>query len=190
MGRPTKLTPERIKILVDAVAAGNYYETACALAGITYRTFAKWREKGERAKSGIYFQFVQDLKRAEAFAEAERIKRIREAAKEGNWQADAWWLERRYPERWGRRAVDVSMKQEVSGQVELKHDGSIALDLATNEGFLRALQEALASGASTIDLGSLPGPMDSGQDRGKALEEAGGDSAGLGDTSQSGGSKL
>lgn len=110
MGRPTKLTPERAKIIADAIAAGNYYETACALAGVDYTTVRKWIQKGEKAQKGALFEFVKAVKKAEAFAEAERIKRIREAAKEGNWQADAWWLERRFPERWGRKE-----RQEISG---------------------------------------------------------------------------
>lgn len=190
MGRPSKLTPECKKILLDAIAAGNYYETACGLAGISYRTFALWREKGERARSGVYFQFLQELKKAEAFAEAERIQRIRNAAKEGSWQADAWWLERRYPERWGLRKmnVDMNMNQEVNGQVNVKHDGSITFDLAKDEGFLRAIQEAVTGRAAESDLGSLSGPLDSRQDRREALEETSRDIKGASSQSQGSGS--
>ena len=33
-GRPTKLTPEVQKKIVDALSAGNYFEVACEYAGI------------------------------------------------------------------------------------------------------------------------------------------------------------
>ena len=31
------------------------------------------------------------------------MRQIKEAAQNGDWRAAAWMLERRYPEKWGRR---------------------------------------------------------------------------------------
>jgi hypothetical protein len=70
-----------------------------------------WMKKGESASSGAYVEFLEAVKKAEAEAEALRVSRISKAGKEGNWQADAWYLERRYPERWGKR-----IQQEVTGK--------------------------------------------------------------------------
>jgi hypothetical protein len=188
-GRPLKLTPEVQKKLLDAIRAGNYYEPACAFAGVDYSTFRRWMRVGEKARKGRFRDFYQEVKKAEAEAEARMVLQWQKQMP-GNWPAIRDFLERRYPERWGRRSVDVSMKQEVSGQVELKHDGSIALDLASSEGFLRAVQEAVSSGEATSDLGSLPGSVDSGQDRGTPVEEADGDPAGFGSKPKGGGSQL
>ena len=44
MARPSKLTPEVTKRLTEAIRAGNYYEAACAYAGIHYSTFRKMAE--------------------------------------------------------------------------------------------------------------------------------------------------
>ena len=53
-GRPTKLTPEVQERLTSAIRAGNFYEAACGYAGIDYRTFRRWMERGERESRGPY----------------------------------------------------------------------------------------------------------------------------------------
>lgn len=111
MARQSKLTPETQKKIVDAIAEGNYLETAAAIGGVTYTTLNNWMKKGEVASSGAYVEFLEAVKKAEAEAEALRVSRISKAGKEGNWQADAWYLERRYPDRWGKR-----IQQEVTGK--------------------------------------------------------------------------
>jgi transposase len=118
MGRPSKLTPETAQKITAAIAAGNYLEVAAAHGGIVYGTLNTWMRKGAAANSGQYREFYEAVKRAEADAEMLRIARISKAGSEGNWQADAWYLERRYPDRWGRRT-------EVSGP----GGGPIALEV-------------------------------------------------------------
>lgn len=49
------------------------------------------------------WHFWQGVKRAEAFAENEAISVIKTAAREGTWQASAWWLERKHRARWARQ---------------------------------------------------------------------------------------
>src|SRR5690554_3405209 len=77
-GRPSKLTPERVERLLDALRQGNYYEPACAVAGISYRTFRDWMIQGEQdieaGRQTRFAQLVQDVTRAEEEAEAEMIK--------------------------------------------------------------------------------------------------------------------
>ena len=107
-GRPGKLTPEVQQRIVQAVASGNYLETAAAYGGITYTTFNNWMHRGEERKGENYVAFFEAVKKAEADAEVLRVARISKAANEGNWQADAWYLERRYPNRWGKRVSEVS----------------------------------------------------------------------------------
>ena len=107
MGRPSKLTPEAHDKIIRAIAAGNYLETAAAHGGITYDTLNDWMNKGAAGKGPQYVQFYHAAKKAEADAEALRVARISKAGNEGNWQADAWYLERRYPNRWGKRVSEV-----------------------------------------------------------------------------------
>ena len=112
VGRKTKLDEKRLKKVVDGITAGLPYDTACALAGITYQTFLNWMRAGEAAESGKFFEFFEEVKKAEAIAESVHIANIKNAGKSGVWQADAWMLERRHPEKWGRRE---QIKQEISG---------------------------------------------------------------------------
>ena len=54
---------------------------------------------------------------------------IAKAAGEGNWQAAAWWLERRFPERWGRRErVDATVRGGVAPVDESRVDMSKLTD--------------------------------------------------------------
>jgi transposase len=117
MGRPSKLTPEVQEKICNAIRAGNYYEAACAYAGIGYSTFRAWIVKGENAKSGKYREFLEAIKKAECEAEVRLVAMWQKHMPE-NWQAIATFLERRYPDRWGRNRLDVNMKH--SGDIEVE----------------------------------------------------------------------
>jgi hypothetical protein len=109
MPRPTKLTPETQARIIQALEAGNYFETACGYAGITSRTGYGWLEKGREETSGIYFQFFQAVEKATSQAELKNVAIIQRAAMD-TWQAAAWWLERRAPDRWGRQRQEITGK--------------------------------------------------------------------------------
>jgi hypothetical protein len=113
MARPTKLTPETIKKLCEAIRLGAPYEHACNYAGIGFSTFNRWREKAENSKSGKFWQFWQDIKKAEGDATKGWLKIIEDAAKEGNWPAAAWKLERRYPTEFGKRIQQKIESQNI-----------------------------------------------------------------------------
>ena len=125
MGRPSKLTPEVQERICSAIRAGNYYEAACAYAGIHYSTFRKWMQKGETAKSGKFREFFETIKKAEHEAEVRMVAQWQKHMPE-NWQAIATFLERRFPDRWGRRMdVRQDIKQEVQGQVTQRYEYDI-----------------------------------------------------------------
>lgn len=115
-GRPTKLTKDITTNLLAALAHGCYVETACHVAGIHRDTFYGWMERAREAKDkggkltaaeGRLVEFSDSVKRTLASAELKDLRNIRLAA-EGQWQAAAWRLERRYPERWGRTRHEVT----------------------------------------------------------------------------------
>jgi len=109
MSRKTKLTPELQADLLSVLSAGATARDACDYVGIHERTFYNWLTRGENAKSGVYFQFLQAVKKASASGKVEAIGVIRLAGKE-QWQAAAWYLERRDPENWARRTkVELSL---------------------------------------------------------------------------------
>ena len=117
-GRPTKLTPEIQERLIEALGMALTHRLACRYAGVGLSTFYRWMQTGERDDSGIYADFRDAIKRAEAVNAAACMTRIVRAADEGHWQAAAWILERRHPEDYGRRVQELRH----SGQVDTGPD--------------------------------------------------------------------
>lgn len=103
-GRPTELTPELQEQIVQALGAGCYVDAAALRAGVTKATVYNWLKRGAREKSGIYFEFFDAVEKATSTAEVAGLAVIRRAAAE-DWRAMAWWLERRYQTRWGRKSA-------------------------------------------------------------------------------------
>jgi transposase len=123
MARPSKLTPEITKRLTEAIRAGNYYEAACGYAGIHYSTFRKWMQKGEVAKSGKFREFFEAITRAEYEAEVRMVAQWQKHMPE-DYRAIRDFLERRYPDRWGRRNLNI----EHSGDIGIKIVDDIDVD--------------------------------------------------------------
>lgn len=108
MGRPSKLTSEVHELVVEMLQAGNFIETAAAAAGIDRDTIRQWLKRGARAKSGKFRRFRDDVVKAMAESEAGLIALVANAAigsegVRGQWQAAAWLLERKFPEKYARR---------------------------------------------------------------------------------------
>lgn len=116
-GRPTKLTPELQEEMIKVIQAGNYVETACAFVGLSKNTFYDWLKRAARETERLaknprarmkkseapYVEFSDAVKRAQGQAEVRDVLLIAKAA-EHVWQAAAWRLERKFPDRWGRRS--------------------------------------------------------------------------------------
>ena len=60
-------------------------------------------DEAPTAEEIVLWRFWRDVKKAEAEAEAAAVLQIRKAANEGTWQAAAWYLERKFKDRWSRR---------------------------------------------------------------------------------------
>ena len=123
-GQPTKLLDEnRRKIILDYIGKGNYIQTACLAADIhpaTYCNWQRWAEEYEfnpnngNENKKIYYEFFQELKKAEAKALADTINRIEDAgSKPQYWMANAWRAERKNPELWGRRDIPVIVESKI-----------------------------------------------------------------------------
>ena len=131
MGRPTALTDETTKRICAVLETGATKDAAAAKAGIGRSTFMGWQKRGndERSrrdagegtepKESRYVDFLNAIEGAELIAEATLIARINVASSE-HWQAAAWILERRHPEKYGRYTrsdVTSGGKQIASGTV-------------------------------------------------------------------------
>jgi len=114
-GAKQKLTDAIQEKICQAVRLGNNNVVSAAYGGISETTFYRWIKEGQAAKTGSKRLFWEAIKKAEADAEVGRIARISAAGASGTWQADAWWLERKFPERWGRTVQSV----EHSGKINV-----------------------------------------------------------------------
>ena len=100
-GRPSKLTPEVIKTLTDAIGLGASYVDACEAARISYSLFAEWMSKGKQQKKGEFVDFLEAIKAEEAAATLRHLAVINNAAAKGDWKASLEWLRRRRRAEWG-----------------------------------------------------------------------------------------
>ena len=72
-------------------------------------------------------KFAAQLSRAEATAELSHMRNLQNAAKdEKHWRASVWWLERRAPERYARRAADAISTAQLQAFVEELADVLVA----------------------------------------------------------------
>lgn len=127
MARKTKLNKETQARICELIKAGNYFAVAAQAAGITEQTFYNWKRRGEAAEERQrlgekltaqerqFLSFLEAIKEAENIAHASAVAQIRQAGLK-QWQANAFLLERRYPDLWGRRdttkvEATVSQKQ-------------------------------------------------------------------------------
>jgi hypothetical protein len=97
MARPTKYNAEIAKKICDAIRVGATHELAAAYAGINQDTLTNWKHR--------YSDFSDAVKEAEGAAAVKWLAHIEKAAQDGNWQAAAWKLERKYPREYGRRVI-------------------------------------------------------------------------------------
>ena len=142
MARPTKLTPDVIEDICNWLKLGYYQEDAATMAGISASTFYDWMKKGDEGQKALesgtssslpaiqedgeveivdmYSEFSEAVKKARAEAEGAHLRNIRRAADNGTWQASAWWLERSFPKKWGKRnTLDISDgNEEIQFQIE------------------------------------------------------------------------
>ena len=127
-GRKPKIEvdDELIEDIAQAVRAGNFIKTACEYVGIDESTYYRYMKLGkqdvEDNKDTIYSKFYKTLKKARATAETRNVAVINQASEE-SWQASAWWLERSFPDRWGKRKMDVNAN--LTGDLHHQHEGEL-----------------------------------------------------------------
>jgi len=166
-GRVPKLTPAVQSAIVNAVQVGVPVTQAAQLVGVGRSTVLLWLQRGDPHHSAwpkaIYTEFLDAVTRAKAIDEARRLARLEQAGRGGailyehtithpdgrverevkhappDWRADAFYLERAYPERWGRR-VQADMQLRIDQMVQ-EVAAEIGVDpaalLAEAQAFLR-----------------------------------------------------
>ncbi len=129
---PNKLEANRVNNIVQAIGLGASYEEAARLGGISYYTLNQWKKRGvlietrlrgktltdeERERLAVepIYLFYRRVQEAEAANTVQLLALIDSAAQlPQHWQAAAWKLERRFPQRFGRTVV------EHAGQIDIR----------------------------------------------------------------------
>lgn len=152
-GRPTKLTPEMQAEICELLEDGCGRDDASESVGIHRATFYEWMAKGEDGDS-IYADFADAIKRAESKCAARNVKIVRKAAEEeGNWQAAAWWLERKRKKEFGRNeSIEHTGAAGGAIKIESKNDGPIPITEQDRMAEIIALADAARARADQASL--------------------------------------
>jgi hypothetical protein len=145
MARPSALTPQVEERILGFLRLGNYIETACKAAGIHKDTFYEWMKRARSGKpeDDRYAEFAMRVDSALAEAEGRDVQTILLASRQ-QWQAAAWRLERRFPERWSRND-------------RVRVDGNVDVGVS-DDGLLGKLARLITGAAAPAD----PGVADEG----------------------------
>lgn len=124
--KPTPIKDPKVELLLQALRNGNYVEHACDYAGLNKSTVWRWVERGraerERVENGLapdtkeqhFVELCNLIEKARADAIVANVAIIQQAARDGTWQASAWWLERTLPQQYGRQLKAEVTTSEVS----------------------------------------------------------------------------
>ena len=131
-GRPTDLTPEVIDQVVDVLPIVMYLETVADYIGVHRFVFRRWLKRGvqeaKRISKGhppepreaIYMMLSDAVKKAMAQGIRDDCQAICKA-RDSQWQAAAWRLERRLPDMWGRdRGTILELEARVKAMEEAR----------------------------------------------------------------------
>jgi len=102
--RGPRFDPKAAQDIVAAMRMGVTFETAALAAGVRKQTYYNWRRRAKRSDAPPELKkWAEDIRAALARGEIFNVQNIHKAADKGVWQASAWLLERRMPEKYGRR---------------------------------------------------------------------------------------
>ncbi len=117
--------PGLIEAIGATLQAGHYAHVACQIVGVKEASYYAWLERGEaaiatrragghlNAREALYAEWAETIASASAAAEARAVQVVVDAMPTDARHAE-WFLERRYPRRWGRfDRVETNERQEV-----------------------------------------------------------------------------
>ena len=99
MSKP-KCTAELIRNAIRLKKGGANHKDIAAAVGVSEWQFSRWINN---PKTPGQTQLAQEMKKAEADYKNALLAIIAKEAKERDWKAAAWLLERKYPEEYSRR---------------------------------------------------------------------------------------
>ena len=175
-GRPTKLTKPVADRIAEGVSLGMTFKEAAKAGGIHEHTLELWRTRGyrERGSSSIYARFMGQVDRAAEKTAISYLEAVRKSIMESpvkvrkhikkdesgkvilteihtetlppDIKGAIWWLERRFPEQFGRRD-QMEHTGKVKVQATQTQERKLTLELVKSDGEVHRLtrDEVLAA---------------------------------------------
>jgi hypothetical protein len=110
----SKISPERIQAITQALRAGNTRRAAASYGEIDHSTMYRWMDEDATFRDAV--------EKAEADAEVRFVAQVASAATNGTWQAAAWWLERRRQQEW-KKTDGLELSSPPTNPIIVKHEG-------------------------------------------------------------------
>lgn len=118
-GRKPKLNREVLNRAIELKGGGANDVDIMAAIGISKTTFYSWLND---PKTDLQREFSDGLKKAEADYKNALLAIVMRDAREKDWKAAAWLLERKYPSEYARTdRVQAEVKQETTASVRVEH---------------------------------------------------------------------
>lgn len=119
VGRPTRMTPDKIDQIATAVAGHLSLESAAELVGVSKDAVYYWFKKGQEARRNKYTEFAERIKSARALAKLDLVTKVAGAP---DWRAAAWMLERRHREEFHIKTI-TEISGPNGGPIESTNNG-------------------------------------------------------------------
>lgn len=134
----------RRRSILKALEQGNTRRASAAAGGINAATLGKWMQRHE--------EFATRVEVAEQRAVRNHLANINRAAAKGNWLPSAWFLERRYPQDFGRvdRGVMIIRQQQAKELAdELRAEGYEITEMEVLREYDQLSKRSLPPGAKS-----------------------------------------
>lgn len=140
--------PELIPKLANLLRQGLFINEAVKICRVQRESFRRWMiwgsEDFDNQKETIYSFFYSEMEAASAEAEQRSLTAIRSAGDvPAFWGAHAWWLERRFPNKYGKQ--DRLQLQHTGGMATVTVDLSEALNTPEDRESLANVANVLSS---------------------------------------------
>lgn len=109
-----KYDEDIVESIIASIKNGEGRVGACKKAGISYQTFCRWYNDEMVHEDFTIGEFREQIKRAEdEFTEGIKQMAIMSIVRKfpENWQAAAWWLERKHKAEFGRELGNENIGQ-------------------------------------------------------------------------------
>jgi len=134
------LTPGLVEKFCALICEGVTQECASWSCGVNDATVWKWRARGQTEEKGIYRDFWEAYRKAEGDCEVLALSVINRAARDGDWRAMAWRLERMRPERYGQK-IGITYEERQKLATDLLSRIRQGIDETTYERVAQILME-------------------------------------------------